>query len=133
MKRILFVDDEPDMLNGLKRMLRARRGTWTMVFVASAEEALSAMSVDPFDVVVTDMKMPGMNGVELLEHIRAHHPRTGRLVLSGQIDTDAYGRSVSVSHHVLTKPCDRETLRRTIDRMCGPHTLLAETVEIDEQ
>lgn len=133
MTRILFVDDEPNILDGLQRTLRAQRRVWNMTFVTSGHAALSAMEEEPFDVVVTDMKMPGMNGVELLEHIRAHHPRTGRLVLSGQIDTDAYGRSVSVSHHVLTKPCDRETLRRTIDRMCGPHTLLAETVEIDEQ
>jgi CheY-like chemotaxis protein len=60
--RILFVDDEPNILQGLQRMLRGMRQEWDMAFASGGEEALDVMSKSGFDVVVTDMRMPGMNG-----------------------------------------------------------------------
>ncbi|MDX2056641.1 MAG: response regulator, partial [Gemmatimonadales bacterium] len=65
--RLLFVDDEPRILDGLRRMLRDHRETWDMVFVSGGDAALAALDDQPFDVVVSDMKMPGMSGVELLD------------------------------------------------------------------
>ena len=124
MKRILFVDDETNILDGLGRMLRSRRREWSIAFANSGTEALAAMDAEPFDVVVTDMKMPGMNGAELLAHVMDRHPQTVRIVLSGQADVEAAMRSVSVSHQCLAKPCAASALREVIDRACGLGALL---------
>ena len=67
MKRILFVDDEAKVLEGLERMLRPRRREWEMVFATSGAEALRLLEASPFDVIVTDMRMPEMDGAQLLE------------------------------------------------------------------
>jgi YesN/AraC family two-component response regulator len=80
--RILFVDDEPNVLAGLKRMLYSLRNEWDMTFVSSGAEALQCLSESPFDVLVTDVRMPGMNGVELLEQVVNLHPGVIRIVLS---------------------------------------------------
>ena len=78
MKRILFVDDEPSVLDGLRRMLRSQRREWDMAFAASGREALELAEADPFDVIVTDMKMPEMDGAELLVRMQDAHPETVR-------------------------------------------------------
>jgi YesN/AraC family two-component response regulator len=83
-KRILFVDDEPLVLAGLKRMLHGMRKQWEMVFVESGEAALKFMADNAVDVVVSDMRMPGMNGAQLLNEVMKRYPRTVRLILSGQ-------------------------------------------------
>ena len=70
MNRVLFVDDDPNILNGLRRMLRPYRNEWDMVFAGSGAEALELMEVAPFDVIVSDRKMPGNNGVELLSSVK---------------------------------------------------------------
>ena len=62
MKKILFVDDETNLLDGLQRMLRSMRKEWQMAFVPGAREALEILGNDSFDVIVTDMRMPGMDG-----------------------------------------------------------------------
>ena len=64
--RVIFVDDEPRVLEGLKRMLRPKRNEWNMKFVGSAQAALESLKDEPCEVVVTDMRMPGMSGAELL-------------------------------------------------------------------
>ena len=72
--RVIFVDDEPRVLEGLKRMLRPKRNEWQMTFVGSAQAALDALKAEPCEVVVTDMRMPGMNGAELLEVVQREYP-----------------------------------------------------------
>ncbi|RMG44439.1 MAG: HDOD domain-containing protein [Acidobacteria bacterium] len=124
MKRILFVDDEPNVLAGLKRMLRSLRREYEMEFVGSGKEALAAMERQPADVVVADMKMPGMDGAELLEEIRRRWPDTIRLILSGHAESEAILRSIGPTHQFLAKPCDPETLRRTIRRAYATRELL---------
>ncbi len=124
MKRILFVDDEVNILHGLRRLLRSQRRVWDMSFVGSGEEALAMMATKPFDVLVTDMQMPGMNGAELLEHVQARHPRTVRIVLSGHSDMEACMHSVSGSHQFLSKPCDADALRAVVERACNLDRLL---------
>lgn len=124
MKRILFVDDEPKILQGLQRMLRSHRKVWEMEFVESAEAALATMERSEFDVVVTDMRMPGMDGAALLEAVRERHPGTARIILSGYSDMEAAMRSVRVSHQFLSKPCDADELRAAVDRLCDLEALL---------
>jgi HD-like signal output (HDOD) protein len=124
-KRILFVDDEPMVLNGLERSLRAMRKEWEMSFVSSGAQALEAMAQSPFDVVVSDMRMPGMDGAALLEQVKAKYPRTVRFVLSGQSDKEAILRSVGPTHQYLSKPCDPEELKQKITHAFALRELLA--------
>jgi HD-like signal output (HDOD) protein/CheY-like chemotaxis protein len=115
-KRILFVDDEPMILRGLQLMLRSRRAEWDMEFVESAEAALRLMAQKPFDVIVSDMRMPGMNGAELLTEVMKRHPTTVRLILSGYADKQLILKCVGSTHQYLAKPCDAESLKATIAR-----------------
>ncbi len=112
--RVIFVDDEPRVLEGLKRMLRPKRNEWQMTFVGSAQAALDALKAEPCEVVVTDMRMPGMNGAELLEVVQREYPDTIRLILSGQAETESVMKALGVSHQFLSKPCDAEILQGTI-------------------
>ena len=82
-KRILFVDDEPLVLQGIQRMLRGMREQWDMDSADGGQVAVDYLAQAKYDVVVTDMMMPGMNGAEVLDYVRQVSPRTVRLVLSG--------------------------------------------------
>jgi HD-like signal output (HDOD) protein len=115
-KRILFVDDEAMVLQGLQRMLRSMRAEWEMEFVESAEAALRLLAQKPFDVIVSDMRMPRMNGAELLAEVMKRHPTTVRLILSGYADKDLILKCVGSTHQYLAKPCDAESLKATVAR-----------------
>lgn len=115
-KRILFVDDEVQVLQGLKRLLRPMREKWEMVFASSGEEALSQMAQAPFDVIVTDLRMPGINGVELLDRVVEMYPATARLILSGHSDREQIYRSVKSAHQFLAKPCGADELISVVSR-----------------
>ncbi len=115
-KRILFVDDEENVLHGLRRMLRALRKDWEMEFVLSGEEAVQKLTNAPYDVVVTDMRMPGMGGAELLRLVRTIRPEAARVVLSGHSEYQAVLESVKPTHQFLSKPCKAENLVRIIER-----------------
>jgi len=115
-RRILFVDDEPRILEGLQRMLRPLRGAWEMKFATGGEEALPMMEAAPYDVIVTDMKMPRMDGAALLGIVREKYPGTLRIVLSGYTELEASYRAVPVAHQFLLKPCDADKLRSAIER-----------------
>lgn len=119
MKRILFVDDEPRLLEGLQRMLRSHRAHWDMAFASSGAEALAMVAARPFDVIVTDMRMPGMDGAELLQRVRDVAPNIIRIILSGYFQKEAALRAVPVAHQFLAKPCDPDALREAIERACG--------------
>jgi putative nucleotidyltransferase with HDIG domain len=115
--RILFVDDEPRILDGLRRMLRSRRREWTMHFANGAHEALETLSHEPCDVLVTDIRMPGMTGVELMEEVRSRYPHMVRIALSGQASRETVLRSVGPAHQYLPKPCDAEAIKGTLSRL----------------
>ncbi len=124
MRRILFIDDDTHILDGLRRSLRSMRDSWQMEFVSSARDALAAFDAAPFDVVVSDMRMPEMDGADLLATIMQRSPATIRLVLSGHADTAAIMKSVGVAHQFLNKPCTPETLQTTIERACDLKALI---------
>ena len=110
LKRLLFVDDESNILQGLRRMLRPYRDKWQCEFAESGVLALELMEHNPVDVIVSDMMMPGMSGADLLEEVRRRHPKTVRLILSGHADRDLVLKCVHCAHRYLAKPCDAETL-----------------------
>ena len=117
--RILFVDDEANVLSGLRRMLRGQRKEWEMQFAGGGTEALSAMERETFDVIVSDMRMPGMDGAELLTRVSELYPNTVRLILSGQSEHEKIFRAIGPAHQFMSKPCDPDVLISTIQRACG--------------
>jgi len=125
-KKILFVDDEPNVLSGLKRMLRGMRNEWEMHFAEGGEEALSLLSKGQFDVIVSDMRMPGMDGAQLLSRVMKDYPEVVRIVLSGHSDKEMILRSVRPAQQYLAKPCDAQTLKSTIDRACALRDILVD-------
>jgi len=116
MKRILFVDDEPKVLEALRRSLRALRAEWEMEFAPGGAEALNILAASAFDVIVADMRMPGMTGAQLLAEVTKRYPRMIRIILSGTWDQDLRMQAVMTAHQYLSKPCDAETLRSTVSR-----------------
>jgi HD-like signal output (HDOD) protein len=118
LKRILFVDDEPDLFDSLRDALRRYRRRWEVNFAASGPEALERLSRWPADVVVTDMRMPVMDGATLLSEVSEHYPTTIRIVLSGQMNPQLVARAGPVAHRFLAKPCKVEELGRVIERSC---------------
>ncbi len=126
MKRLLFVDDERKILDGLRRMLRGLRSRWEMEFVESGAEALARCIATPFDLVVTDMRMPTMDGAALLREIARASPATIRIVLSGQCDRATVLSTVATAHQFLTKPCNPEVLMATLARAGAYRDALAD-------
>jgi HD-like signal output (HDOD) protein/ActR/RegA family two-component response regulator len=124
LKRVLFVDDEPRVLDGLRRSLRSKRKQWDLVFVENGKAALKELGKAPFDVIVTDMRMPGMDGADLLLQAAALQPEAARIVLSGQTEESAATRAATVAHRFLTKPCEPEVLEGTISRTLELRALL---------
>lgn len=121
---ILFVDDEPNILTGLQRTLRPLRHEWEMVFANSGPEALQILERQKVDVIVSDMKMPGMNGAELLQQVSEKYPDIVRIILSGYAEKDLILRVICVAHQYLAKPCEAETLKATVGRACALRDLL---------
>ncbi|NVB83554.1 MAG: HDOD domain-containing protein [Kofleriaceae bacterium] len=114
--RILFVDDEPAILMGLQNLLHKDRKRWTMTFLPSGDAAEAMLDTEHFEVVVTDMRMPGLDGGGLLTLLQRDHPATARIMLSGHADSDAIMRSLHVVHQLLSKPCAATVLRDAIER-----------------
>ncbi len=123
-KRILFVDDEPRVLEALRDLLRRYRNKWDMVFVTSGEQALVETERSHFDVVVSDMRMPKMDGAELLHRLQKTKPHIVRIVLSGYSELEAAMRAVPVAHQFLAKPIEPRKLESVIERACNLQALL---------
>lgn len=122
--RLLFVDDEPNIIQGLKRSLFNMRSEWDMFFALSGEEALDIMSRNTIDVIITDMRMPEMDGAELLNRVRNLYPQVVRIILSGYSEQEMILRSVNVAHQFLNKPCDIEILKNTINQVLDSQSVL---------
>ncbi|HUJ68419.1 MAG TPA: response regulator [Syntrophorhabdales bacterium] len=123
-KHILFVDDEPMILEAMQRMLRDKRNEWDMSFATTGQEALELLGKGRVDVLVSDMRMPGMNGAELLNEVKNRFPGVIRIILSGQADQDAVMKLVLPAHQYLSKPCDPQTIKLSIERELQLNDLL---------
>lgn len=114
--RILFVDDEPSILAGLKMTFHRDRKRWDMVFANGGDEALAHLNEGAFDVIVSDMRMPKLDGATLLGMVQEQWPGTARMILSGHADREAIIRALPAMHQYLAKPCTPTMLRHAIDR-----------------
>jgi HD-like signal output (HDOD) protein/ActR/RegA family two-component response regulator len=120
-KRLLFVDDDSNLLMGLKRSLHSMHEEWEMEFADSGASALEMLD-RPFDVVVSDMRMPGITGLELLNAVQERFPQTVRILLSGQSDRQSILDSAARAHQYLSKPFDARQLK----------TLLSQTIALGD-
>lgn len=123
---VLFVDDDEGVLAGLRTSLRKLRREYTFSFARGGAEALAMLAAEPVQVVVTDMRMPGMNGVELLRQVKADHPEIVRIVLSGEADQSLVMQAIPVTHRWLTKPCPHEYLVDALAQGVRHRNLLAD-------
>ncbi|MEM7376392.1 MAG: HDOD domain-containing protein [Pseudomonadota bacterium] len=115
MKSVVFVDDEASVLDGLRRSLRKKRADWDMHFFTNAEDALMFMKYDHIDVVVSDMRMPGMNGAEFLQAVQKQQPKAIRLALSGYADSQLILESAHAIHQHISKPAEIKTIIETVE------------------
>jgi len=122
---ILFVDDERDILDGLRVTLRRERYRWNLRFAHGGQEALRELDERSVDVIVSDMQMPGMDGAELLGLVRDQFPTTVRVVLSGHADERTALKAVPLAHQWLPKPSSREILVNSIDCACRVRELVS--------
>lgn len=125
---MLFVDDEPSVLEGLVRVTRLTCPDWITFFTPSALEAMRLLATEPIDVVVSDLRMPGMSGDELQREVLLKYPWVIRIILSGMVDEASVARGTRWSERYLTKPCAPQDLRdgvlaaiaaRDLDRSAG--------------
>jgi len=131
-KAVLFVDDDDIVLEGLRDALRSHRRQWSMSFVTNGDAALAQLERGMHDVIVSDLRMPGMDGATLLEAVRDRHPDVVRIVLSGHADIPTAARAAGAAHRMIAKPCETHELARVIERSCALRDL-ASRIEIDRR
>jgi HD-like signal output (HDOD) protein len=125
-QQILFVDDERNILEGYQRMFRPLRDEWDTHYAVSGSEALEIMNATPIDLIITDMRMPKMNGAELLHIVTKRHPSVIRIVLSGNADSAAMMELVGVAHQFISKPCNPEIFESIIRNVLSFRSFLAD-------
>lgn len=114
MKNIIFVDDEINVLNGFKRILHKYENEWAVKYFPDSNEALSELRKNKYDMIITDMKMPIMDGLELLKKAGEIDSGIYKIILSGQTDQDKYDECLKVADVYLSKPCEENILIEAI-------------------
>lgn len=118
MIKIYFIDDNTNLLNGLKRTLRVKKNDWDMAFFSSASDALDEIKKTEPNVVVSDYKMPGMTGVELMEILKKEYPKIKRIMLSGQYREDGLIEQLEkITDLLIIKPCEADRLIKEINKL----------------
>jgi DNA-binding NtrC family response regulator len=114
--RVLLVDDDPSVVRGLWRALHRARPGLQINAAGSASQALAALEELSYDVVITDLEMPGAGGRAVLEALARHHPETARIAHSSQLESIDTELIRSLSHVVLAKPSSETQLLDALDR-----------------
>ncbi len=122
---ILFVDDDPKILQGLKRSVEEYSDHWRTDFASTAKEALQKLSNEPFDAIIADIQMPMMDGIQLLDLVSRTYPGVMRFVLSGNVTDTQAMRSTSVVHQMIAKPSDIDHIFVIVERACRLRDLVA--------
>ena len=104
--KILFIDDEQKVLDGLKRSLRSKRHEWDMKFESDPTRALEDIGHNDYDFIITDLRMPGLTGAQLLQKVIEVSPHSTRIVLSGDAELDRVAKTVGNAHQFIAKPCE---------------------------
>ncbi len=131
--KILCVDDDPNILEGYKRQLRKE---FELATAVGPEQGLRMVTEQgPFAVVVSDLQMPGMNGIEFLTQVRTHEPDTVRMLLTGNAELQATIDAINQGQifRFLTKPCTPEALANALKAGLAQHRLITAERELLEQ
>jgi HD-like signal output (HDOD) protein/CheY-like chemotaxis protein len=129
--QVVFVDDESRVLAGIERTLAMSDADWDCRFFTSGQDALDALAGCPADVVVSDMRMPFMDGATLLGKVRERWPATLRIILSGYSDTECTLRMLDVAHQFVSKPCDNAVLLATLEGALSLRALFKDPSVLD--
>jgi HD-like signal output (HDOD) protein/ActR/RegA family two-component response regulator len=121
-KRILFVDDNSVLLHAYTMMLDAQE--WDTATASTGEEALEVVKSGDFDVVVTDLRMPGMSGIDLIEEVIKIRPCASRVIISGLENQEEVARCLNSTHQFLPKPFTAKALKATLGRLGGVESYL---------
>jgi len=115
-KRILFVDDDDVELKALKHLVASSDCGWEVKYCQSPEDALTILGKEPFDITVSDLRMPGMDGGEFLSEVMVRHPKVVRLIMADATDQNLTMEKAGVVHQYIPKPCEIDILRASVDR-----------------
>ena len=118
-RRILFVDDEQSILDGLRNRLRKKRDQWDMRFALGGKDALAQLATERFDIIVTDMRMPGMDGAEVTKQIRdrLNMPNLVVIALTADATRESQQRSLAAGmNDYLTKPVRQRDLYELLSK-----------------
>jgi HD-like signal output (HDOD) protein len=126
MRNIVFVDDDRELLDSLRARLYKHRHDWNMQFLSSGGEAIAILEKQHVDLIVSDVRMPGMDGGQLLTVVKQRWPTTVRIVVSGYSDPVQAVRLTSLAHQYVAKPCDARELEGIIDRCFHLQDLLGQ-------
>jgi HD-like signal output (HDOD) protein/ActR/RegA family two-component response regulator len=124
MKRIIFVDDDVPLLEGLRARLHGMADKWHMTFTDSGGQAIAEFQRQPFDLIVSDIRMPGMHGARLLRTVGERWPETVRIALSGLCEPEQTVRVATTAHQFLSKPCEFPLLENVVERCLSLQELL---------
>lgn len=116
MKVILLVDDEPNVIKGMMRMLNSAPGNSKYLFAPSGSEALDILKQGEVHMIISDIRMPEMDGAQLLEQVMQMYPNIIRIILSGHSEKAMNLKAAGVAHQFLVKPCSSEMLLHTINK-----------------
>ncbi len=119
MKRIVFVEDAEVLRQLFEVILSKEHGQWHVHTSPDGPAALALMKQFTFDVVVSDMRMPGMDGIELLKEVRRLYPRTSRIIISGIGDQAEAAEALDSTHQFIPKPFQAKTLLAALARIRG--------------
>ena len=119
MNQILFVDSDPTALAALKEALEGQETGWNATFVTSAQAALNLLSNRWFDVIFTELRLPGMDWAQLLEHVKLHHTSIIRVLLAEPLEDAHLDRAISVAQRFVAKPWDMQTLVANLESVLG--------------
>jgi CheY-like chemotaxis protein len=118
----MFVDDEAAVLRALSSLFRKDRSRWDFVFAHGGSQALAELERAPFDVVVTDLHMPEVDGLAVANAVLARSPHTTRIMLSGGAESTAVLRALPLVHQFLSKPCEIKLVREAIERTAADNS-----------
>ena len=125
---MVLVDDDPNLGERLCRLLKPLESDWNMISVRSGQEALTTLAAQRCDVIMTDMRMPVKDGVQLLEEVRTGYPHVVRVLLTEPSDQEAVLRSSGSAHQCLLKSSPLQAFQSTITRACAIQELLRNEV-----
>ncbi len=113
--RILFVDDDESIIDMLKKMVKSLNNDWYVRYAVGGFAAVTQLETDHFDIVVTDLQMPEVNGVKLLKYIQKKFPEIIRIVFSSSLTRESVSKVGGFTHRFIAKPCGVGKLGQAIE------------------